>query len=278
MDLSIIVLTFNSKHCIEQCIHAAFAACADNQLRAEICLFDNGSTDGTVAILEQLKQQYSHLQVLSSDNNVGTTQSRNAAISLARGEFLLVLDSDAFVTAECLAGLYQHLQDNPQCGLVGPKLTYASGNFQMSYDRFPTLQRKFERYFFLRNIESSSAPIQSQTKVDYLISACWFMPKKVFDTVGPLDERIFYAPEDVDYCLRVWKAGFEIHYLPQVAMVHDAQELSRGIKLNKFTFLHLWGLLYYFSKHRYFFSLTGTYKKIAAAVANRWKDHNPRIC
>jgi len=69
--------------------------------------------------------------------------------------------------------------------------------------------------------------------------------------VGMLDERIFYAPEDTDFCLRVWKAGRRIIYLPSVAVVHHAQEISRGLKINKAKLSHLRGLVYYFFKHRY---------------------------
>jgi len=74
--------------------------------------------------------------------------------------------------------------------------------------------------------------------------------------VGLLDEKIFYSPEDVDYCIRVWKAGFDIRYLPKYEIIHDAQEISRakGIRINFFTLSHIKGLLYLFLKHRYLFS------------------------
>ena len=58
-------------------------------------------------------------------------------------------------------------------------------------------------------------------EVDYLISACWLFTREVYEKVGPLDEQIFYAPEDVDFCIRVWKAGFKIGYVPEYKMVHD---------------------------------------------------------
>ena len=72
--------------------------------------------------------------------------------------------------------------------------------------------------------------------------------------VGNVDEKIFYSPEDVDYCMRVWKAGYQIVYAPSAVVVHDAQELSRSRIPNKFTFSHGLGLLYYFKKHQYWFS------------------------
>lgn len=79
------------------------------------------------------------------------------------------------------------------------------------------------------------------------------LPSSVVDKVGLLDENIFYAPEDVDYCLRIWKSGFKIIYDPQVSAVHHAQEISRGFTFNKATVEHIKGLFYYFRKHRCFF-------------------------
>jgi GT2 family glycosyltransferase len=69
--------------------------------------------------------------------------------------------------------------------------------------------------------------------------------------VGLLDERIFYAPEDVDFCLRVWKAGLRVLCVPSVSVVHHAQEISRGPMINIAKLRHVQGLGYYFLKHRY---------------------------
>lgn len=269
MDLSIIIITFNSAHCIERCIQDAQHAMDANGLKGEICLFENGSVDGTGEIVRKLEEVYQNLKVIYASENKGTTVSRNAAMEKSTGQYLLVLDSDAFITPECLQGLYHFLQQHKDYGMVGPKLTYASGNFQLSYDDFPTMQRKFERLLFLKSIEKTPQPKTQQSDVDYLISACWLFRREVYEQVGPLDENIFYAPEDVDYCIRIWKAGYKIGYLPTVEMVHDAQELSRSFKLNKFQFLHAKGLLYYFSKHHYFFNLAGVRQRIMRAVDNR---------
>ena len=89
-------------------------------------------------------------------------------------------------------------------------------------------------------------------KVDYAVSAMWILKKEVFEKVGLLDENIFYAPEDVDYCLRVWLSGFRVIYCQNVSAIHHTQEISRGLTINNATFHHIRGLFYYFWKHRYF--------------------------
>jgi GT2 family glycosyltransferase len=77
------------------------------------------------------------------------------------------------------------------------------------------------------------------------------LKKEVLKNVGLLDENIFYAPEDVDYCLRIWLAGYKVVYNSEVSAIHHAQEISRGLKINRATINHIKGLAYYFKKHKY---------------------------
>ena len=103
-------------------------------------------------------------------------------------------------------------------------------------------------------IAEGSEELQSNsiTDVDYAISAFWLFHRSLLDKVGLLDEKIFYAPEDVDFCLRIWKAGYRIVYQPSACIIHHTQEISRGWKLNSAKINHLKGLVYFFIKHRYF--------------------------
>ena len=137
------------------------------------------------------KTERHNLRVIYSGENLGTTASRNQAIENSTGDFVLVLDSDAFITPECMQGMIDFLKKHKDYGLVGPQLTYKSGNFQLSYDDFPTIQRKFQRYLFLRGIERNAVNDIQVMDVDYLISACWLFSRDLFNKVGPLDEKIF---------------------------------------------------------------------------------------
>jgi GT2 family glycosyltransferase len=98
--------------------------------------------------------------------------------------------------------------------------------------------------------------------VDYAISAFWLMRRDLIELTGPLDERIFYAPEDVDFCLRVWLKGRRVVYRPDLEVVHDAKEQSRSLRGLLFTWRDLQGLLYYFRKHGYAFSTDRLYRRI----------------
>ena len=256
MDLSCVILSYNSSRCIQKCLESLVDAVNALGIEAEIWVVDNGSSDDSSGMISRLADKHPMIRLIPLDRNYGTTASRNRAISKSTGRQILVLDSDAYISTEALKGLSDYLVANPKVGLVAPRLIYPDGRAQLSVDQFPTVPRKIERVIRLRQIERTQVHDEAR-EVDYAISACWMLSGQAVDAVGLLDEAIFYAPEDVDYCLRIWKAGYRISYQPRYVVVHDAQERSRKLLPNRFTWLHLQGLAYYFFKHKYFWSAKG---------------------
>jgi GT2 family glycosyltransferase len=268
--VSAVVLSYNSARYIESCVRAIAAQQAPDE-PDELWVVENGSTDGSVEILRGLEPEFAgFLRVIYMDRNTGTTASRNRALQEARGRYVAIVDSDVTVPPGAFTRLIECLDRTPGCGLVAPKLVYPSGRYQLSTDQFPTLARKIRRFLGLKAMERSAEAAGPPTEpcfVDYAISAFWLLPREVVEKVGPLDERIFYSPEDVDYCLRIWNAGRSILYDPTVTAVHDAQEISRGFRLRRATFSHAFGLLYLFLKHRYAFGLRRLYRRIGREIS-----------
>lgn len=254
---SFIILSFNSERFIERCLSSIDDAISAMVVPAEVFVVENGSIDRSKEIVENYQFcECVTYEVIQFSSNRGTTFSRNVALKKASGSHIIILDSDAYINVEVLQELSEHLEKDKSCGLVVPRLIYPDGRFQLSVDRFPSITRKIQRYFFLKNIEAKSQA-DGIVKVDYAISAFWMLPKSTVEKVGYLDENIFYSPEDVDYCIRVWKAGLNITYMPGLPVIHDAQEISRakGIRLfNMFSLSHLKGLFYLYRKHRFIFS------------------------
>lgn len=264
MDVSAVVLSFNSSRYIETCVRSLVRSYSECGLRGDIWVVENGSVDGSVTLLKALQAEIgASLNVIYLPHNTGTTRSRNLALRQVRGKAILILDSDAYMNSQALAGLLAYQRAHPEAGLVAPRLTYPDGRFQLSVDTFPTIARKVQRLLSLKSIEAREPPAQ-EGPVDCAISACWLLSQPAVAATGLLDERIFYSPEDVDYCIRIWEAGFQVHYLPLVSMVHDAQEISRpkGVFINSFTIRHAKGLAYLFLKHRYGLSLNGLYRRL----------------
>lgn len=256
VDLSFAILTWNSAKYLERCLASIDTALARSRIRYEVLVLDNGSTDGTPQLLERLAAASRGCVVPYYERcNIGTTRSRNRLLRAARGAYVCIMDSDVELPPGVVDRLIPLLDRDRGLGIVVPRIVYPSGAWQKSFDRFPTLTDKINRFFRLREIEEREGrELAGQTQpfcIDYAISAFWLMRRELFDSVGFLDERIFYAPEDVDFCLRVWKSGLRILYEPGVTVVHHTQEISRGIKINRAKLSHIKGLAYYFSKHRY---------------------------
>jgi GT2 family glycosyltransferase len=268
MFISVIILSYNSERTLERCLNSTISTLDSYDSQSEIFVVENGSKDGSKAMLERFVECRPDLiKPIVFSENTGTTASRNAALNRAAGEYLLVLDSDAYIDKEALSLMVSKLQSDKSIGMVCPRLSYADGRHQISTDEFPTLFRKAQRFLSLGKMqESIDVDSLKEEDVDYAISACWLLARESVAPVGGFDEKIFYSPEDVDYCIVLWEKGFRIRYLPEAHVIHDAQELSRGFKLSFFHFSHLSGLFYLFKKHKYFFSPRGLRKRLRGNI------------
>ena len=267
MDLSCIILTWNSAAYVEACMKSVLADLAASGLSHEIFVIDNGSTDGTLDILRRLAPP--SMTVIPLGCNTGTTFSRNIGLKMARGRHLAILDSDIEAVQPATFGrLVGFLQDHPEVAIVAPQLQFPSGRYQKTTDVFPTLVHKLRRFVKLRAMEAQEGTAAMPTapvEVDYAVSAFWVMPATLPRRIGLLDERIFYAPEDVDFCLRAALSGLRVSYLPTVVATHHAQEISRRSPWSRSFREHVKGLAYFYRKHGFLFSLEDVYRRIRQA-------------
>jgi GT2 family glycosyltransferase len=267
MSISAVILSFNARDDLERCVTSLIEV---ENLQAggdQILIVDNGSTDGSKALINRLAAACPGLvEAIDLPTNHGTTVSRNLAFSRAKGDYVLVIDSDIDFKRPVLQSLIRELAIDPSIGIIAPRLIFPSGQIQLSTDIFPTVRRKIERLARLRSLEKRTETNGGASyAVDYAISAFWLMRRDLLQTVGKLDERIFYAPEDVDFCLRTWLSGKTIVYRPDLEVVHDAKERSRSLKGLLFAWRHLKGLAYFFDKHGYFWRTDDVYRRIREA-------------
>ena len=263
MRIGFAIIAWNAADTLQGCLESIFACRA---FRADVVVVDNGSTDGTAALLASVVSTDGHsLEILTNASNLGTTVPRNAAIRrlLARNvDWVCVLDADTVVNETALLGLVGELEKDEGVGLVGPSLTTSAGVRQLNARRFPTLPEKLLKALPFRVTERLGERLESDggttaRATDYLMSACWMVRPSVFARAGFLDEAIFYAPEDAEFCLRVWRSGYTVKVFPQYEIVHEWRRLSKKGFFTRHNFEHLKGLLHLFFKYGYCFSAKG---------------------
>lgn len=255
--VSVVTLTWNGALVVEPMLRSVLADSRESGVDVEVIVVDNGSRDETMSLLKAVREEAPQVQLIPLSRNFGTTLPRNIGIRTARGEYVLVLDSDTRIPPGTLRGLLEAVNELPEpdsIGIVCPMLVYPSGALQESARRAPTLLTKIFRLLrweaLRRREESVSAVLEGRiAEVDYGISAAWFVPRRTFARVGLLDEAIFYAPEDADFCARVWRAGLKVWYYPKVRIVHDCQRLTNKRPFSALGLKHLRDLIRYWWRY-----------------------------
>ncbi len=264
-----VIIAWNSESYIENCVLSAL----ELQCRElDVWVVDNGSTDSTSRTLRKIAQKDGRLHVVTEEKNLGTTRSRNIPLRLipTDTDYVCVLDSDTVVNQGAFEALAWALSD-VSIGVAGPTMSNSAGKVQLSGRALPTLGIKLGKAFPLGGVSAKAAEaekphslvVDGVQDVGYLLSACWLMPYSSLQKVGYLDEKIFYAPEDVDWCLRCHKAGLRVVRCHDALIVHEYQRLSHKKLISKTNVEHLKGLAYYFKKHGYLFRspLSETWKE-----------------
>ena len=245
--VSVVILTWNSVGSIKSCLDSLLQG---TLVPDEIIVVDNGSTDQTRAVLAE---QFPAVRVMANVHNRGVARARNQGLAVARGAYLLVLDDDTVVWPDALARLVSVLDTNPTVAVCGPQLLNSACQ-PVSLDRsFPTLLHKVKRWgetsppneFSFGN--GTSGGLQ---EVNSVIGACQLIRRAALDEVGLYDAHIFYGPEDIDFCLRLHQAGWQVVCEPAARVIHAEQRIARSV-WSAIGRKHAAGLVYYFWKHRY---------------------------
>lgn len=256
-DIAFVILTWNSQAYIARCLEAVAARCVADRLDFEIFVVDNGSSDGTTDAVRTLAERWpGRVTVIGLDRNRGTTFSRNLALRQTTAATICVLDSDTEFRTGSLRPIVRLLESDRAIGLVAPRLLLPDGSVQHSVKRFPTFLNKLRKVpqILMRRPAPrpdfySPYPFERCTLVDTAISACWLFRRDLLDTIGLLDEGIFYAPEDVEFCARIHEAGRHIVYYPYLTVLHHTQQISHRRPLSMMSLSHLKGLTRFHRKH-----------------------------
>lgn len=239
IDLSIVIVNYNVKHFVEQCLRSVIAA--GKGISLEVFVVDNASTDGSV---EYLHPRFPSVTFIANSENLGFAKANNLALRRAAGRYLMILNPDTLVGEESLKTLIDYMETHPRAGVAGPKFLNRYGQFDKTSKRgLPTPWVAFCRISGLSSIFPKSAlfsrydllyvDADKPAMVDVLTGACMMARREAFEQVGGLDESFFMFGEDIDWSYRFSLAGWEVHYAPVASIVHFKGESTRRSTIDR---------------------------------------------
>jgi N-acetylglucosaminyl-diphospho-decaprenol L-rhamnosyltransferase len=232
MVLSVIIVSYNVKYFLEQCLCSVQRAMDEN---VEVFVVDNNSTDGTVTYL---RERFPFVQFIVNDENVGFAKANNLALQKARGKYVLFLNPDTIIPGDLFTQCCSFMDAHDDAGALGVRMIDGSGEFLPESKRgFPSPWVAFCKMSGLTNLFPRSKtfakyylghlPEKEINTVDALAGACMLVRKELLDKIGGFDEQFFMYAEDIDLSYRVQQAGYKNYYFPQTTIIHFKGESTR---------------------------------------------------
>jgi len=264
--ISIIIINYNTKELLWQCINSilqndkrlTFSPNISNfkneaYIPAEIIIIDNGSTDGSVKMINHQLSTITHrplaIKLIKNQTNLGFGKANNRGMQVAKGEYILLLNSDTEVKEGAISQTLLWFSSHPEFDIIGCKLINPDGCIQPSAGKFPTLINVCRMLFFDRIIKKRQVMFSPKkiTKVDWIMGAFMLLRKEVFRKSKGFDENIFMYMEEVEWCYRLKKFGFRIGFYPNAKIIHFGGASSkRGVPI-----INIYrGLIYFYQKHK----------------------------
>ena len=225
MDLSVIIINYNTCRLTLACIESVYAHVRD--LSVEVIVVDNGSTDGSEQVLSALN--YPGYRYLYNRENLGFSRANNQGAQLASGHYLFFMNSDMVLLNDVPGILKSHMEDHPDIGILGPKFLNADMSLQVSCRNFPSLMFGSLKFFpFLKGfLSAEAAAYYHQDRdfdhiqdVDTVSAGALFIPRQLFEAIGRFDTFSFMYAEDADICRQVRDRGFRVVFMPRARLIH----------------------------------------------------------
>lgn len=219
--VSVVIVNWNTRRLLESCLESILTV-GQGRLR-EVIVVDNGSTDDSVAMV---RERFPQVCVMENAENEGFARANNRGVRLARSDFVLLLNTDAFLAPGALRAMLELAASRPNTGLVGAQLRNADGTFQASHTPFPSLWGEFlilsglGRALWRPWYPSHGPDEGAPRRVDYVEGACMLVRRAAFLAVGGFDEGYFMYAEDVDLCRALHDAGWDVWYHPAAVVTH----------------------------------------------------------
>jgi len=226
MDLSIIIVNYNTKALLRQTLESVFRN--HPKYRFEVFVVDNNSSDGSCGMIQEMFPQ---VDLIKNGKNLGFSRANNQAIRISQGRYILLLNSDTVVLPGALDTMIEFLEENPHVGAAGCKVVLPKGKLDLACRRsFPTplnalfqavgLSKLFPKSPLFAQYNLTYLDEDKTYPVDCIVGAFMMVRRETIEQVGLLDELFFMYGEDIDWCYRIKQAGWEIYYHPKAKIIH----------------------------------------------------------
>ena len=252
IKLTIVIVNYNVKHYISQCIDSVYKSTLKD---IEVIVVDNHSHDGSV---EYLKLKYPSLKIISLNHNLGFARANNIAIQSANGEYVLLLNPDTIVSDRVLQHCVEFMDAHPSSGGLGVKMLNVDGSKALESRRgLPTPLTSFYKMIGLcKHFPSSKIfgryylgylPWDKPVEIEIVSGAFFMLRKEALDNVGLLDEDFFMYGEDIDLGYRLLKGGYQNWYIPETILHYKGESTQKS----SFRYVHVFyeAMLIFFKKH-----------------------------
>lgn len=224
-EVSIIIVSYNCRELMSRCLKSVYEY-TDN-LKYEVIVVDNNSTDDTRAMLEK---DFPQVVRVYNEKNCGFACANNQGLRIAQGAHLLLLNPDTILKENSISKTLEFAQSRLKIGIVGCRLLNVDGSCQSSANGFPSwlgsllesffLARFIPQPYMISNHSVQRLSLERASRVDWVMGAYFLIKRELVDSIGMLDERYFMYSEEMDYCFRATKAGYEVWYFPMTSVVH----------------------------------------------------------
>jgi GT2 family glycosyltransferase len=231
MDLSIIIVNWNSVEFLRPCIQSVYRDLGE--LAAEVIVVDNASNDGCAAMV---RQEFPQVRMIESPENLGFARANNLGYSHSSGEILLFLNPDTEIIGDALTRMVAHLRADDRFGAAGPRLLNTDGSLQVScVQAIPTILNQILDFDFLRRrfpqwriwgIHPLFAEAERPAEAETISGACFMARRSAFEKVGCFGEQYFMYSDDLDLSYRIHKAGFRVVCVNDCLVTHHGGKSS----------------------------------------------------
>ncbi len=238
MTLSVIIVNYNVKHFLGQCLQSVAAAIKN--IDAEVFVVDNNSSDDSV---KMVAEKFAWAKLIANKENTGFSRANNQAIKEAKGKYILLLNPDTIVAEDTFEKCIEFMNNNEQAGGLGVQMIDGRGNFLPESKRgLPTPAVAFYKMFGLSFLFPKSKIFgkyhlgfldeNKNNEAEILSGAFMLMRKEALDKAGLLDETFFMYGEDIDLSYRIEKAGYKNYYFSETTIIHYKGESTKKGSLN----------------------------------------------